>query len=300
MGELGHRHVATLRHSDDLFVTGAWNREVCVWSLSKRRLVGRLETVLDGGGRRLALCRRRSNGAPIVVAGAYTRHGVCGYDPASGDVLWQRKDLRGLGALDPVHAGDAVAVDGDRPLQVLDASTGETVARLRGVLDFKEDSRSHLALAAPFGRIAVVDTRGWERRWSVAVDAWATFDAAFSDAELLISVAPHRPEAAVHCYTLAGERVWAREEPAETTLLNLGWDAERRTWLGVRHDVNLRHPDLLVRWAENGEPLSEIPLPGHADDYAFMADDRLVVLSASGEVRDTRTGDLVWRFGDVR
>lgn len=56
---------------------------------------------------------------------------------------------------------------------------------------------------------------------------------------------------------------------------------------------------VLVSWDENGEPLTEIPLPGHADDYAFMAEDRLLVLSDSGEVRDTRTADVVWRFADA-
>jgi hypothetical protein len=297
---LGHRHVAALGQSDDLFVTGAWDREVCLWSLAGRKLVSRLDTVLDGGGRRLALCRRGPDRAPVVVAGAYTRHGVRAYDPTNGDILWERKDLRGLGALGAAVGGDAVAVNGERPLQILDASTGETVARLRGVRDFKADARSHLALAAPFARLGVVDTRTWKRCWSVAVDAWATFDAAFSDTAILVSVAPNRPAAATHCYTLTGERRWAREAPAETTLLNVGWDAERRHWLGVRHHVNNRHPDLLVSWDEDGEPLTEIPLRGHSDDYAFMADDRLLVLSMSGEVCDARTGDVVWRFADVK
>jgi hypothetical protein len=73
------------------FATAECEHAVEVWSLAERRLMSSFETVLDPGGRRLALL---AEDRPIVVAGAYHRHGICAYDALSGDRLWQRKELK--------------------------------------------------------------------------------------------------------------------------------------------------------------------------------------------------------------
>lgn len=68
-----------------------------------------------------------------MAAGAYTRHGVCGYD-LSGERLWQDRSRTNVQVLTAL-AGGRVAVSCDRgPTRVLDAVTGEEVRSLRGVL----------------------------------------------------------------------------------------------------------------------------------------------------------------------
>lgn len=146
------RQVAAPPWEEDLLVTAEFERVVHVWSRQRAARCATFETVYDFGGRRVALVPGER---PVVVAGAYTRHGVCGYD-LSGERLWQdrsRTNVQILAAL----AGGRVAVSCNRgPTRVLDAATGEEVGSLRGVLEviaLTED----LSLAVSSGWCRLVD-----------------------------------------------------------------------------------------------------------------------------------------------
>lgn len=83
----GIRHIAPAAASDRLFLTADFERRVRVWSFAERSLIAELDTVLDFGGRRLALCGAET---PIVVAGAWERYGICGYAPDGSRLLRSR------------------------------------------------------------------------------------------------------------------------------------------------------------------------------------------------------------------
>ncbi|GAB3216434.1 hypothetical protein GCM10027586_09450 [Kineococcus gypseus] len=124
------REVAAPPWEEDLLVTAEFERVVHVWSRERAARRATFETVHDFGGRRVALVPGEQ---PVVVAGAYTRHGVCGYD-LTGERLWQDRSRTGVQVLTAL-AGGRVAVSGDRgPTRVLDAATGDEVRSLRGVL----------------------------------------------------------------------------------------------------------------------------------------------------------------------
>ncbi len=103
---------------------GAFEREVEVWDVRTRLQMAVFTTVFDFGGSRLALSDERN----VLVAAAYTRHGIAGYSPLSGEELWRRRDLKQIQEL-------ALSADGSRvfcgresaPCEVVDVDTGETV-----------------------------------------------------------------------------------------------------------------------------------------------------------------------------
>lgn len=124
------RQVAAPPWEKDLLVTAEFERVVHVWSRQRAARCATFETVYDFGGRRVALVPGEQ---PVVVAGAYTRHGVCGYD-LSGERLWQDRSRTNVQILTALAEG-RVAVSCNRgPTRVLDAATGEEVRSLRGVL----------------------------------------------------------------------------------------------------------------------------------------------------------------------
>lgn len=124
------REVAAPPWEEDLLVTAEFERVVHVWSRERAERCATFETVYDFGGRRVALVPGEP---PVVVAGAYTRHGVCGYD-LSGKRLWQDRSRTNVQILTALSGG-RVAVSYNRgPTRVLDAATGEEVRSLRGVL----------------------------------------------------------------------------------------------------------------------------------------------------------------------
>ncbi|WP_432542915.1 WD40 repeat domain-containing protein [Kineococcus sp. SYSU DK002] len=146
------RQVAVPLWEEDLLVTAEFERVVHVWSRERAARCATFETVYDFGGRRVALVPGER---PVVVAGAYTRHGVCGYD-LSGERLWQDRSRSNVQVLTAL-AGGRVAVSCDRgPTRVLDAATGKEVRSLRGVLQVMALSED-LSLAVGGGWCRLLD-----------------------------------------------------------------------------------------------------------------------------------------------
>lgn len=127
---IGLQEVAAPPWEEDLLVAAESGPVVHVWSRERAARCATFETVHDFGGRRVALVPGER---PVVVAGACTRHGVCGYD-LSGQRLWQDRSRTNVQILTAL-AGGRVAVSCNRgPTRVLEAATGEEVSSLRGVL----------------------------------------------------------------------------------------------------------------------------------------------------------------------
>jgi hypothetical protein len=69
----------------------------------------------------------------VVVAGAWERHGVCGYD-LTGQQLWQDRSRTNVEAVTALTGGRVVVTHLRRATRVLEAATGEEVRSLRGAL----------------------------------------------------------------------------------------------------------------------------------------------------------------------
>lgn len=89
----------------ELLASGDTDPTVEVWEINPPHLRSSIQTVLDSGGDRLALCGDALT--PLVVTGAWARHGICGYDEKSGRRLWQRKDLKRVQMLAPAIEGSS-------------------------------------------------------------------------------------------------------------------------------------------------------------------------------------------------
>jgi Anaphase-promoting complex subunit 4 WD40 domain len=167
----------------DLFATGEFERQVKVWSLVDRRQLGDFSTVLDFGGRRLALCAHDSD--PIVIAGAWERHGICGYG-LNGEQFWQRKDLKKVQRLSWAGNGELVTACFDEgPMRVLDASSGETVDEVRAVRRFTPSPFGDTGGAHLLGHAAVIDTTTWTLHWKAPITGFAILSMALAPGAIL-------------------------------------------------------------------------------------------------------------------
>ncbi len=121
--------VAVPPWGEDLLVAAWFGGVVGVWSVAGRARCAEFNTVYDFGGRRLALVPGER---PVVVAGAWARHGVCGYG-VTGERLWQDRSRTNVHIVTAL-AGGRVAVSYNRSTtRVLEAATGDEVRSLRGV-----------------------------------------------------------------------------------------------------------------------------------------------------------------------
>jgi hypothetical protein len=123
------REVAAPPWEEDLLVTAQFERVVHVWSMARAARCATFETVFEFGGQRLALV---TGERPVVVAGAWARHGVCGYD-LTGNLLWQDRSRTAVQVVTALARGRVVVSYERNATRVLEAASGDEVRSLRGV-----------------------------------------------------------------------------------------------------------------------------------------------------------------------
>jgi hypothetical protein len=272
-------------------------KRVEVWSVQASTLLSAFDTVLDFGGDRLALCTPPDRA--VVVAGAWERQGVCGYDATTGERLWQRKDLKRVGPIAPAGDGSSVAACfQDRSMHVLAAGAGTTVAQVRGARAFWQSRHAQVGLAATLGHVALLGTEDWSVRWRAPIAGFASNVAAFSPDSVLVSditdLDVDDEPTSVRCFDLSGLPRWRYVAPRDCGFRALAWDEASGQWLAVQHDVTNSTPDTLLRWTAAGELKSSLPL-GLVGQYAFLPSGQ-TLLTGEGRLLDTRTGEAIGRL----
>jgi hypothetical protein len=190
------RHLAACDESS-LIAAALFESTVQIWNRDKAQQIGEFETVLDFGGRRLALAA----GGSICVTGSWT-HGLAAYSVPDGGCLWQRPDLVQVQLLTLSASGQEVNCGFEkRPLAVIDVKTGTIVRTV------KNASR---IVCSRFGSCQLVQERKryrvvGEHAFEIAAMSFSLHDAALSPEAVCISVA----EAGVRCIELtSGNQLW--------------------------------------------------------------------------------------------
>lgn len=228
-----------------------------------------------------------------MIAGAWERHGICGYEPGSGELLWQRKDLKRPQDLTPAGGGELLAACLDeRPMHVLDAATGETVATVRAVDEFRQSPLAQLGVASSVQKVSLIDTESWKREWTSRVEGFGTLDVAFAPDRFVVSELVDGAGALL-CFDPSGELLWDVRLAEDVNARTLQWDEESARWVAVLHHVNHEIPDTLVRWSEDDERVDEVPLEGQPDELELLPGGRYLVTATHG-VLDARDGTRVW------
>jgi len=269
--------------------------EVVVWQARSGQLIAHLATTVESDTNRLAIV---DAGAGLcVIAGSWERREVAAYD-LTGAQLWVRSRLRPVARVAPARDGSAIAVAFDRgPIQILDSRTGGQIWSVRGGRAYWQSPEVAVCAVEMASSVAIIETTTWEQRWVAPVTGFAVLAACFSRDAVLISdtVTFDEPgRATVSCFTLSGTSEWQYQSGPEANVPWLGWDAETDQWLGVEHDVNKRHPPMLLRWKRDGEIVRRDAIRS-SSPFVFAGQGKFLV-SSDGRVRDTRTTDEVHRL----
>ena len=82
------RHIATSQDGS-VFLTAEFEKKVYSWNINTYENISEFNTVLDFGGKRLAITEDGTR----CVAASYSRRGISMYDVLTGSVIWHRKDI---------------------------------------------------------------------------------------------------------------------------------------------------------------------------------------------------------------
>lgn len=121
------RHIASSEGSP-IFLAAEFKTAVCAWDADRLCQISAFDTVMDFGGDRLAV----SGDGKICIAAAYERCGICAYETETGNLLWQRKDIKRTQRVKFRPGSSELYVGSEEgPMRILDGLTGESIGSLR-------------------------------------------------------------------------------------------------------------------------------------------------------------------------
>src|SRR3954468_19314572 len=265
------RHVSAPRWESDLFVAGEFERTAHVWSLSRANEVANVDTVFDFGGRRLALV---TGDAPVIVAGAWARHGVCGYS-LTGEQMWQNKARSAVQSVTALASGRVAVGYAKGSATVLDALTGRELRSLRAVKGVHPLTPGMSLLeSSTYVQLADAELEATGER--IALRSFAVLDAAAGGEHVAVAEAagPLRildldgTERAAHVVPGGHVLTVARDRATET------WRAITR----VDRESDVAHE--LIRLSDDAEILERRAFDAGSDAMAWLRDGTVLVIGA--------------------
>lgn len=197
--------------------------------------------------------------------------------------------------IEPLHDGRvAVGFDEGRSLHLLESSTGETVAKLRGLGKLRTSPDGPTGLGAGHsgsGWIGLYELASGERIWRQTLSSFAILNAAVGPSSVLVGEAG----GPVRCFDLEGVEVWRWEPPAGEHITEACWSTSTAGYVAVLMPYErggaMRS---VVGFDEKGE-ISFAFEVADATEAAFLARGRFLVTSG-GHVVEIPTGEVAWEF----
>jgi outer membrane protein assembly factor BamB len=275
------RHIAIARDRP-VAALAAFESQVAIWDLQTLRRTLEFDTVLDFGGRRLAM----SSDGSCCIAGAYNRDGVAAYDTNTGRVLWSRRDLKKVQYVSFNAESTAVYCGFDRrACHVLDARSGVTVRTIRGV---RRVWASELN-AAEFrdGTQPMFHPRPDGSPVRIGRTTFAFLDVAFGS-DTMCTTESRGP---VRCFDESGRELWRTPMRDGEHVLTLTYSADARAFFGVAWPFQHGGPRVLRRFDELSGRSDTVVIVGDCADTAFFRHGECL-LTSDGAIIDTSTGQV--------
>lgn len=228
---------------------GLFEQPVEIWDPGAREQVSTFSTILDLGGKRLAL----SSDGTILVAASYHRDGVAAYDAVRGVPIWQRQDVKKVQHMSASRRNALIYLARELgPGLVLDIRTGETVAQRRGVKAIWESAYGPLMIDGVKPGVFNFDVSNidvFTRRFVVERSSFAILACAFSADALAVAEAA----GAVQCICLrTAKPLWRAELTRGMHCLALGYSKSLNTFVGVLWSYQSGGSKLLVHFDVDG------------------------------------------------
>ncbi|KOS68694.1 hypothetical protein AEA09_09170 [Lysinibacillus contaminans] len=280
------RHINVPVEGSDLFVTAEFEKKVTLWSLASKKKLSEFDTILDCGEQRMVLIPFPS---PIVVTAAYYRKGVAAYDGLTGEKLWHRKDLTKVQFVNRLIINDEIVIGLGRdqgPYTVLNLSDGSTKEQIRGVRRIFTDNEGSKRLVVKDSQDQLIDVTNNKVLFKDRINPVRV---EFLDEQFVVNTYKK-----IACYDFEGQIVWQYNCPERHILHNLSRDVKEDEWLIILRNSQTGGPVSICRINDSGVIVSEKIL-GNVFLYEFIKEGE-VVITSDGEVRNTDTLSVEWKF----
>lgn len=260
---------------------------VQVWDLQTYQLVSEFPTILQAGGSRLAISRDSTR----VVAGAFRREGVAGYESSTGRCLWHAREITKIQEVGVDATGtDVWCVRDSGPAQFLDLERGIVAHGVPGVRWMCQSGAERQWLTFDGRRFRLMN--GSPRLVEKAPEKGPLAGAFSSEVVCVSEVA-----GPLHCIEVkTGHEVQRVQPEAGCHWTEIGYVADLQAFAIVRYPFGHSQGGVFLQLFDPAtarvSDIAELPSPKHV----FCARGSLV-LGSHGDLRRTRDGALVHHFG---
>lgn len=276
------RHLAITDESS-IVAAGLFEKTVQIWSWKTGKQLGEFETMLDFGGKRLALT---PDGSSCVV-GAYGQRGrgargLAAYSIPDGRVLWNREDIRHIQHVSMSGSGKEIycGVEGSSA-HIVDAASGESIRRVRGAIKIIGSGYTSHQLIVEKGRYLLSGRDEFE----ISPFSFALLDAVISPEAICLS----EPGNGIRSIDLAtGEPRWSLNLASN----HLAYNSSDQRFYCVAVGHVAPHNRSLVRLADTLLGCDQVLTLGRCWEAAFSPSGRTLV-TVQGGVYETVSGDAL-------
>lgn len=278
------RHLAT-SFSGSLVAAGEFEHTVHFWDIDEARNIAAIDTVLDFGGRRLAI----TNDGKQCVAAAYHAGGIASYSTTnSGLAVWHRADLKAAQAVKFSADGQRVICCFDnKPYEELDRHTGDTIRKSAGIQNCWESSYESIRLVERRGLI--LENADGQKLCNVQRETFAVLSVTFGPSLMCIS----ESGGPIRSFdTGSGKELWRFTPELGHHFLELGFVEHANFLAGVCWPYEHGGPKQLVCFESTSGEVSSISDLGNCGECAFCLRGSRLLL-ANGALIDSITGEIV-------
>ena len=223
------RHVEIDQCKGELISVAAFERTVSTWSLSRKELVGTVDTILDFGGRRLLPAMLGNQ--PLVCVANWAQ-GVRTYEANTGQELWSRRDLFGTQKLVIAcykHEPVLMTVRDSATLCVLKLADGRDIAELDICDGAYLDSEFKQLYLTKTNQIIAYESLSDRSLWRSALSK-PILDVALGHEYIVIS----EMLGVLSCLeSRSGRCVWKWRCEDASHCLRLSWNKTHSVWIAV-------------------------------------------------------------------
>lgn len=267
------RHIATSYYGDKI-VLAAFEHSVEVVDLKQKKIISAFETIMDYGGSRLFI----NNMGNICVCGSWKEKKVCGYDVASGKVIWERKDLRQVQELENVRSDpNAVFANFEKfPSRLLNIETGEDLKILKNVEKYFESRYQPVNFCYTVRNIKLSQLQELSKPIVLKKHSFGLLDVTFSKSSVLIS----ESGMPLYCYdSLNGVKKWESSLNKDGHYLKLSYNSDLNKFIGITISASFRDNKILKFInVDTGAVEKEIMLK-NALEAEFVLDGEMLITS---------------------
>jgi len=285
------RHLS-ITDTSSIVAAALYEKTVQIWLWKTGQQLGEFQTMLDFGGRRLALT---PDGRTCIV-GAWGQRGrgprgLAAYSIPDGKLLWNREDIHHIQYVTLSGSGREIycGVEGSFA-HIIDAATGEQLGRVRSAIKIVGSRYTSHKLNVKKGGYLV----NGESEFEILPLSFALLDAVFSPEALCLSepknaLHPREEVGGIRLIDLAtAEQLWYLDLGSN----HLAFNSSDRSFYCVDVARTAPHNRSLIRLASSLLECEQVVALGRCWQEAFSPSGSVLVTN-QGDVYQTSTGALL-------